>query len=76
MQSDGATRRAFESPECMVCPLCIGMSMLRQSKPEAIEHLVKAGGELLLAVRALLDGTEPSHEQPHRAGGAQRIDVA
>lgn len=82
---------AGQAPECQVCPLCAGLAALRQARPEAVEHLVKAGAELLLAARALLDGAAepdgpptPGHRRrrPRPAGredasgnGLQRIDI-
>jgi hypothetical protein len=67
------------------CPLCVGLAALRQARPEAVEHLLKAGAELLLAARALLEpaGGRPvradagpaADGRPPRAGGMQRIDV-
>jgi hypothetical protein len=47
---------AGQAPECQVCPLCQAMATLRSARPEAVEHLLKAGAELLLAARALLEG--------------------
>jgi hypothetical protein len=49
----------------------MGMAAMRQARPEAMEHLLKAGAELLEAVRALVD--PPTGEQ--RPGGVQRIEV-
>jgi hypothetical protein len=82
------TGAAGQAPECQSCPICAGLAALREARPEAVEHLVKAGAELLLAVRALLDGAaEPARgpaprrrARPARAGdaaanGLQRIDV-
>lgn len=81
---------AGQAPECQTCPICAGLAALRQASPEAVEHLVKAGAELLLAARALLDGAaEPSGSAaPGRrrrrpaagdagfaSDGLQRIDV-
>jgi hypothetical protein len=81
---------AGQAPECQVCPLCAGLAALRQARPEAVGHLVKAGAELLLAARALLDGAaEPAgppargrRPRPRPAGrgdapgnGLQRIDI-
>ena len=80
---------AGQAPECQVCPLCAGLAALRQARPEAVEHLVKAGAELLLAARALLDGAAepdgpptPGRRRPRPAGredvpgnGLQRIDI-
>jgi hypothetical protein len=78
-----------QAPECQICPLCAGLAALRASRPEAVEHLVKAGAELLLAARALLEHpAEPEPAPPRRrrarragpgeraaAGGLQRIDI-
>jgi hypothetical protein len=75
--------------ECQICPICAGLAALRSARPEAVEHLVKAGAELLLAAKALLEGAaEPEDGQaparrrarPPRPGdaagnGLQRIDI-
>jgi hypothetical protein len=80
---------AGPASECQLCPFCAGLAALREARPEAVEHLVKAGAELLLAARALLEGaTEPAGRPPpgrsrsRRAApgdaagnGLQRIDV-
>jgi hypothetical protein len=75
------------APECQACPICAGLAALREARPEAVEHLVKAGAELLLAARALLEGAAPDGQaSPRRSrrGGAaqsaagngmQRIDI-
>jgi hypothetical protein len=62
------------APECQVCPICMGLATLRQARPEALEHLMKAGGELLLAARALLEAGEAAGPS-RRPGGMQRIRV-
>jgi hypothetical protein len=76
-----------QAPECRICPICAGLATLRGARPEAVEHLVKAGAELLLAARALLDGAaEPGGPAAPRRGrgpapgeaagnGLQRIDI-
>jgi hypothetical protein len=79
---------AAQAPESQLCPLCAGLAAFRQARPEAVEHLVKAGAELLLAARALLDvAAEPAagpaprrRARPAGAGdpagnGLQRIDI-
>jgi hypothetical protein len=50
----------------------MGIAALRESRPEAVEHVVKAGAELLAAFRALL---LPADGEGHRATGIQRIDI-
>ena len=76
------------APECQFCPLCQALAALREARPEAVEHLVKAGAELLLAARALLEGSDrpagppaSGRRRPRPASGdvagngLQRIDV-
>jgi hypothetical protein len=69
-------RPADPARECGACPLCAGLAALRQARPEAVEHLVKAGTELLLAVRALLaaPGERPA-PGPAADTRLRRIDV-
>jgi len=68
--SDAAS--AGQASECQLCPLCQAMAALRSARPEAVEHLLKAGAELLLAARALLEGgpggAEPGAGDEPRAG--------
>ena len=82
----GATGQTLE---CQTCPICSGLAALREARPEAVEHLLKAGAELLLAARALLDGAgeaargpTPRRRRPRPAGhgdhtgkGLQHIDI-
>ena len=60
-------------PECVVCPVCMGIAALRQARPEAMEHLLKAGAELLEAFRSLMDPPDSGEGRP--PGGLQRIDI-
>jgi hypothetical protein len=82
----GATGPA---PECQTCPICAGLAALREARPEAVGHLVKAGAELLLAAKALLDGAgepargpaprrrraRPAGPGDHAAADLQHIDI-
>ena len=64
---------AGQAAECQICPICAGLAALRASRPEAVEHLVKAGAELLLAARALLEGpAEPAGKPAPRRPRARR----
>jgi hypothetical protein len=66
---------AGQAPECQFCPLCQAMAALRSARPEAVEHLLKAGAELLLAARSLLDGEgdrEPGAGDGLGAGARRR----
>lgn len=62
------------APECLVCPLCMGVAALRQARPEAMEHLLKAGAELLAAFHALVDPA-PADGDRRRPTGLRRIDI-
>jgi hypothetical protein len=82
----GATGQTLE---CQSCPLCAGLAALREARPEAVDHLVRAGAELLLAAKALLDGAGEAARGPvprrrrarpvgsgdHAGTGLQHIDV-
>jgi hypothetical protein len=63
--------------ECAACPLCAGLAALRQAAPEAVEHLLKAGAELVLAARVLLEAPATDGQREPRPAGARmrRIDV-
>jgi hypothetical protein len=83
------TAAAGQAAECQVCPICSGLAALRGARPEAVEHLLKAGAELLLAAKALLEGAaepEAAHAPARRrarppapgdaaGNGLQRIDI-
>jgi hypothetical protein len=74
--TDQRTDQGATAPECLVCPLCMGMAALRQSRPEAVEHVIKAGVELLAAFRALVEPADGGTDgQRPRARGMQRIDI-
>lgn len=62
------------APQCQACPICIGLATLRQARPEVLEHLMKAGAELMLAARALLEAGE-ANGRARRPAGVQRIRV-
>jgi hypothetical protein len=59
-------RNRAKSPLCSVgfCPICLVVTAMGDSRPELTEHLLVAGREMLLALRAVIDarleGTEPS----------------
>jgi hypothetical protein len=67
------SQAARPTPECVVCPLCMGIAALRQTRPETVEHLLKAGAELFEAFRSLIG--PPDSGEGGRPGGIQRIDI-
>lgn len=59
-----------EGTECRLCPICVLLQAVSATRPEVTEHLLAAGRELTLAVKAALDGhehaPEPSDERLRR----------
>ncbi len=60
------------SAQCLVCPICMSLYALQQSRPEAMEHLMSAGHELFLAFRAIVESQADRWEQVNTL---QRISV-
>lgn len=76
-----ATPPAEEPPDgghvCTVsfCPICLAVTAVQPLRPDAVEHLLNAGREFLLALTAVL-GTraeETSREEPSPT--LTRIDI-
>jgi hypothetical protein len=66
--ADDDAAGAGPAATCQWCPLCAGLAALRESRPEAVEHLMKAGVELLAAARALVDGADGPAEPAEPTG--------
>jgi hypothetical protein len=67
-------------PVCQVawCPFCIAVGAVQPIRPEMVEHLLKAGTELLLAVRAVVDArADAVTGEPDASDGArlEKIDL-
>jgi len=58
------------------CPICLAVSAVQPLAPEVVEHLVKAGAELLLAVRAVLDARTDQATPAESGRRLERIDIA
>lgn len=73
----GPETPAHEGQVCTVgfCPICLAVTAVQPLKPEAIEHLLNAGREFLLAMSAVLgaraDETGGKEEKPTLT----RIDI-
>lgn len=69
------------APECYACPIGTVSMAVQRVRPETNEHLFRAGKELVLALRGLLDGvtelltTMEDRSQGARASGVERIDI-
>jgi hypothetical protein len=56
MTDDAAERKYV--PECYACPIGTASMAIQGAAPDATEHLVRAGREMLSAFRSLLDGMD------------------
>ncbi len=59
---------------CGVCPVCTGIALLRDVRPETVEHLLDAAASVVAAVRSAVVATS-SAPDPARPGGVEHIDV-
>jgi hypothetical protein len=65
--------------ECAYCPICATIRVVRNTRPEIVEHLTAATRELIVAVGLFLEeaerivGTEDG--DPERAPKIRRIDI-
>lgn len=58
---------------CGVCPVCSGITLLREVKPETVEHLLDAAASVVAALRSAV--TTPAPEGASRPCGVEHIDV-
>ncbi len=58
---------------CGVCPVCSGIALLREVKPETVEHLLDAAASVVAALRSAV--TTPPPEGAGRPSGVEHIDV-
>lgn len=71
----GSVEHGAGTPTCGVCPVCSGIALLRDVRPETVEHLLDAAASVVAALRSAVvppDGTGPSQG---RSGGVEHIDV-
>ncbi len=61
------------SSTCGVCPVCTGIALLREVKPETVEHLLDAAASVVAALRSAM--TTPASEGANRPSGVEHIDV-
>lgn len=77
----GAERHEHTS-DCAYCPICATIALVRNTKPELLEHLAAAARELVLAAGILLDeagdviGKEGGASKPAEDGKVRRIDIS
>ncbi len=57
------------------CPICLAVTAVQPMKPEAVEHLLNAGRELLLAMTAVLGTRAEQADTREKAPTLTRIDI-
>lgn len=69
---DGAQSGEDSPPECLVCPACQLLRLLRGARPEVYGHLADAAASMSAALRELgADGAPPRS----RRGNVEHIDL-
>ena len=67
--------------DCAYCPICSTIAVVRNTKPEVLEHMATAAREFILAVGLLLEEATEVIGAPDKPGGkteparVRRIDV-
>ena len=61
------------SAECMACPICLAFFAIKTTKPEVMDHMMKAAFELFQAFQAVMDSTGRRWDQ---AQSLQRIPIS
>ena len=74
-EAQGAAGDAAGSHVCSVafCPISLALSGVEGVRPDAVEHLLAAGREFLLATKAVLD--ERAAQSGAGSTGLQKIDI-
>lgn len=57
------------------CPICLAVTAVQPLKPEAVEHLLNAGREFLLAMTAVLGARAEETGGKEKAPTLTRIDI-
>lgn len=73
-RSKPTKKEAAEAPVCPValCPVGMFLSVTGDVRPEAVDHLLSAGRELMMAVKAIIDARTEGAQEPAKL---RRIDV-
>ena len=69
-----AEHLATGAPECQNCPVCQGIMLLRQVRPETVEHLLDATASFVAAVKVAF--VPPAGgSAPPRSTGIEHITI-
>jgi len=68
---------ATGEPECLLCPVCQIIGVLRDARPELVDHLSDAMGSLVAAAKAALTANERQRAAARRprTGRFEHIDI-
>jgi hypothetical protein len=61
------------APECMACPIGMFFYAMKNTKPDAMEHLMRAAMELFQAFKSVMESYTERWEQVEKI---QRIDIS
>jgi hypothetical protein len=75
--SPGSESHREDGQVCTVgfCPICLAVTAVQPLKPEAVEHLLNAGREFLLAMTAVLGARADETGGKEKAPTLTRIDI-
>jgi hypothetical protein len=59
------------------CPICTAVSVVNRASPDVVQHLLLAGQQFLMALKAVVDARAADFEEPGaEETPIQRIDIA
>jgi hypothetical protein len=75
--SPGSESHPEGGPVCTVgfCPICLAVTAVQPLKPEAVEHLLNAGREFLLAMTAVMGARADESGGKEKSPTLTRIDI-
>ena len=71
----GAEHHGPGATTCGVCPVCSGIALLRDVRPETVEHLLDAAASVVAAVRSAVVPPDEARSSEGRSAGVEHIDV-
>ncbi|MEX2540068.1 MAG: hypothetical protein WD646_15590 [Actinomycetota bacterium] len=72
--SDGTAEKQYV-PECYACPIGTVSMAMQGAAPDATEHVIRAGRELLAAFKSMLDGLDGFLNIMEERSGAARKET-
>jgi len=75
---NGSADRSTDAPSvCPVafCPICTAVSAMNRSSPDVVSHLLVAGQEFFMALKAFVDARAAEFDAAEDDPPMQRIDI-